>query len=80
MNNNNRENKIEKIFAEIIEAIDNGCYKKIGTSDILVGFEDGRESIRVDELIFAGMLADDPKLYKKFTAKLDAARERRYEE
>ncbi len=38
------ENKTEIIFGEIIEAINKGCYKKIGTSDILVEFEDERES------------------------------------
>ncbi len=74
MRNDDREYKTEKIFGEIIEAIDKGCYKKIGTSDILVEFEDKRESIRVDKLIFAEMLADDPELYKEFTAKLSAAR------
>ena len=62
-----RDELIAERFDEVIKAADDGFVKKMGTSDILVFFEDSsKEPLRVDKLIFLFFLSDDEALYMKW--------------
>lgn len=76
MNDITHRDRTEKIFGEVLAAVDAGCYRKIGVSDILVDLGEPRGCVRIDKLTFAEELADNEELYRKFLGKASAADKR----
>ena len=76
MNNMTNHDRTDKIFDEVLDAVNAGVYRKMGHHDIFADLGEPYGETRVDKLVFAQMLAENEELYAKFKAKVSEAANR----